>query len=208
MKKAFLFLMLCIGVHITYAQEVYTSSGRADHAQKKKKVSGYDPSKLILGGSASLGFGSDYADFGLSPFVGYRFSERFSAGVGVGYQYTKLPIALYDPSIGAYTTFSTKFNTITPNLWGRFFVWNNIFVSGIFENDFVNYKGYDNDNNGDIVSVKKNVYVPCMLLGAGVKQPIGGRTSAIAEILYDVVQNQYSPYLNTPVIRVTFCVGL
>jgi hypothetical protein len=213
MKNIVCALVLCMSVALASAQEVYTSSGRPDHpghVKKEKKTKGYDPSKLIIGGSLIAGFADGYADVGISPFVGYRITDRFSAGVGIGYEYIKQQQWLYNQTIGNYQNYPSQANIISPSLWARFFVYRNIFVVANFEYDLMNFNDYNYDvtGNGNIDQEKLNVGVPCLLLGAGIRQPLGGRLSAILEGMYDVLQQPYSPYLNEPDLRLSICVGL
>jgi len=208
--KYFALILLCFSIYTSaVAQDVYSSSGRPDHAKKQKKEEGFDPSKLILGGGIGLGFGNQYADIVIAPTVGYRFTNHFAAGIGLGYEYYKNQLTIIDPYYGTLTTYPEQANIITPNIWGRYFVWRNIFIDGTFEYDLIRYSQYTyTDNFGNIVTGKYNVNVPCLLGGLGVKQPLGGRAYAYFEILYDVLQNTNSPYYGTIVPRAGILVGL
>lgn len=203
MKYIIPILMLCVGMTAS-GQEVYSSSGRPDHAQKHKKQQGFDASKLIFGGGFVASFGSGYSDFGISPVVGYRFTEHFAAGVGLGYEYLKSQLTFYDPNTGYYVNYPTQANIIYPSIWARYLVWRNIFVDGTFEYNMLRYSQYY-DSNGYPISFSVNV--PCFLLGAGVKQPLGGRVYFFGEILYDVLQNVNSPYYGTIIPRAGVLVG-
>ncbi len=213
MKYILFVLMMGIGLQAATAQEVYTSSGRPESVVKKKKAQrpkGYDPSRLIIGGGFAAGFGSGYADVGLFPVVGYRFTDRFSAGIGLGYEYQKQSYYLTDPGpSAAVNLYSSNASIISPNIWARHFVYHNLFVSGIFEYDLQYLNGaVDDPYQGAIVNEKFNENVPCLLLGGGIRQPLGGRVSVIAELLYDVLQQPYSPYLNEPVVHFGIVAGL
>ena len=48
----------------------------------------------------------------------------------------------------------------------------------------------------------------CWLTGAGFKQPLGGRTTLVFEVMYDVLQADYSPYKNQLIYRGGIYVGL
>jgi hypothetical protein len=208
MKYIISILILLIGINTLVAgQDTYSSSGRPDHAQKHKKEQGYDPSRLIFGGGVVLAFGTGYADLGISPIVGYRFTNNFSAGVGIGYEYLKSTVAFYDPNTGYYQNYQNTANIISPNIWARYIFWRNIFVEGTFEYDILNYGQYYTDNFGNLASGSYSVNVPCLLMGAGVKQSLGGRASLFIEILYDVLQNPNSPYYETVVPRAGIVFG-
>lgn len=188
MKYCVVALLLFIGISHVSAQDVYTSSGKANY--KKKKHKGFDPDKLIVGGGLNLGIGDGYANAGISPVAGYRFTDHFSAGIGLGYQFYKAP-DYYDPNTDK--TYYAYENIVYPSLWGRYFVWRNIFTDLTFEYDFI-YLKEPLDKYGQLNTTKSTVTNPCLLLGAGIKQPIAGRVAIYAELIYDVLQGDYSPY--------------
>src|SRR6185437_14051202 len=95
MKYIISVLMVSLCISMASAQDVYTSSGRPQHAKKEQQQKGFDRDRLIFGAGAVVGFGNGYADLGVSPFVGYRFTDHLSAGVGLGYQYLKYQQYLY-----------------------------------------------------------------------------------------------------------------
>lgn len=199
-KVVFIFLLLAsLGVN---AQEVYNSSGKANY-KNKKSSSGYDADKLIVGGGVILGFGTGYANLGASPIVGYRFAKRFSAGVGVGYQYNKYPYYI-DPFENVHYAYM---NIVYPNLWARYFVYRNIFINATYEYDFISLKR-PLDNYGNLNQTKLNVTNQCLLAGVGLRQPLGGRVSFYGELFYDVLQGKYSPYpKNSPSLRFGIAAG-
>ena len=68
----------------------YIAVAASRNARKKGKAQdhkGFDPSRIICGGGFGFGFGSVTNIEQLSPIVGYRFTDQFSAGIGLGYQY-------------------------------------------------------------------------------------------------------------------------
>jgi hypothetical protein len=204
MKRIIVVLLLCTGFTCASAQEVYNSSGKPGYHKKTKNNKGYDPDKLIIGGSLNGGFYGDYANAGISPMVGYRFAPHFSAGVGLGYQFYKYPDYI-DQFYQAHYAYE---NIVYPSIWARYFVYRNIFIDASFEFDFINLKEDALDNFGNPVKIKTNVTQPCLPIGVGLRQPLGGRVSAYAELIYDVIQGTYSPYpKHSPDIRIGFGVG-
>jgi len=205
MKNIILVLILCLGVHLSSAQEVYNSSGKGKPGfqKKTKKKKGYDPDKLVLGGSLNAGYYGDYANAGIAPFVGYRFAPHFSAGVSVGYQFYKYP-EYYDYYHNPHYAYE---NIVFPAIWARYFVYRNIFVDATFEYDFINtqYPPYTINNPEPYKTFNTN---SCFLIGVGIKQPLGGRFSGFAELFYDVLQNNISPYYGPPQVKVGFGVGI
>jgi hypothetical protein len=210
MKYVVAMLLLCLSLQAATAQDVYTSSGKSvDHPyQRKKGNNGFDPSRIIVGAGFVAMFGSQYTDLGASPILGYRFTERFSAGVGFGFEYVKSQIQLYDQNSGAYANYPEKSTNYYPSVWAREMVYRNFFVEGIGEYVITNYNTYDYDVNYNVAQEKINVGVACLLLGGGLRLPVGGRVAMVPEVLYDVLQNQYSPYYHMIDFRIGACVGL
>ncbi len=197
MKNLVVVMLLLICFSGAKAQEVYNSSGKA-HYKNKKNNGGYDADKLIIGGGMNLGFGNGYTRVGASPIVGYRLTKHFSAGVGLGYQYYKYP---YDEFHSIYM------NIVYPNLWARYFVYRNIFLSANYEYDIISLKS-PLDRYGNFNETSEKATNNCMLLGVGFKQPLGGRVSFYGELYYDLLQGQYSPYpKNYPGIRFGIAAG-
>ena len=187
MRKIVFIFLLCLSASAVMAQEVYNSSGKTNY--KKKKEKGYDPDKLVLGGGMNLSFGNGYANVGVSPIVGYRFGKHFYAGVGLGYQYYKFPDYI-DPFNNVYFSYM---NIIYPNVWSRYVVYRNIFVSSAIEYDIISLKR-PLDRYGNLKQTTYKVDNRCLLIGVGFRQPLGGRVSFYGELFYDVLQGEYSPY--------------
>ncbi|MBA3828205.1 MAG: hypothetical protein H0X33_04650 [Taibaiella sp.] len=210
MKYLVIIMLLSLGLNRASAQEVYNSSGHKNYKQKKVNK-GFDPSKLVYGGGAVAGFGNGYADLGISPMIGYKFTNDFIAGIGLGYEYLKVDQQVYDQSTGSYFTAPAKANIIYPGVWARYFVYRgsfgSFFVEGNFEYDLMYFSAYNYDNNYNPVAQKASFQVPCLLMGGGLSQPVSDRVSLLVEVLYDVLQQQNSPYLHIPVIRGGIVVG-
>ena len=204
MKNLIIVLLLCIGVTTASAQEVYNSSGKKTY--KKKKKTGYDPDKLIVGGWLNLGLGSGYVNVGVAPIVGYRFTKFLSAGIGVGYQYTRFPIFITptDPNQPTYI----NNHMLYPSVWSRCFVYRNVFLSTAYEYDFI-FQRPGLNNFGVLVDKTFHVTNSCWLVGVGLKQSLGGRVSYYGELFYDVLQGENSPYPHgSPSIRFGIAAGL
>jgi len=204
MKKTVFILLLSLGFTCAQGQEVYNSSGKPGFHKKTSKHKGYDPSKLILGGEFTLNFGGGYIAAGIAPMVGYRFSKNFEAGIAVGYLYNQQPDQYFTNNY-PYPSFYDKSNVFYPSIWTRYFVYRGLYVTGQLEYDFISLKE-PIDNVGDMAS--ENVNATCLLMGLGLKQPIGGRASFFIEVMYDVLQEQNSPYLNNIVPRAGIAVGM
>lgn len=189
MRYIVVVLLLSLSVTYASAQEVYSSSGKPGYYKKTKKKTGYDPDRLIVGGGINGGINGDYINAGLAPFVGYRITKAFSAGVGMGYQYYRFPDYVDQNNRVYYGTM----NIFYPNIWTRCFLYRNLFVDATYEYDFINLKS-SLDNFGNLDPTRSQVTNSCLLLGAGLRFPVSGRVSFYGELFYDVLQGRYTPY--------------
>lgn len=206
--------MLCIVAQGAMAQEVYNSSGKKGTPKKKDlKPKGFDMSRVVLGGGANIGFGNGYANLGISPMIGYKITDNFAAGVGLAYQYYRNkyePVELIGPggnSYGIYP-FDRKTSLYTGSVWLRYLVWRNFFVH--VQPEYMNIgvpTNFQMDNSGRIVADEEREWVPAVLVGGGIRQPITGSLSLFFMLLYDVVQDPSSPYGNNINLRVGFNIG-
>ncbi len=142
--------------------------------------------RVYLGGNFGAQFGSvTFID--LSPLAGYMITPKFSAGVGITYQY--LNYKFYDASFSTY-----GWRTFVRRNVGRQF-----FLHGEFENLSIQFF-----NAGSAEATRE--WVPGLFAGGGLFQPIGRggggfMISALYNVLYDNVR---SPYNSPLVLRVGF----
>jgi hypothetical protein len=194
------------------AQSTYRSSGKPKYnSNKKKKNEETFVQKLIFGGGIGLAFG-DYTNISVTPVIGYRITDNFSAGIGFGYQYVKIKnfFEVEDPnSPGFYDYYDLKANLFSASIWARYIVWRNLFAHAELEQNYMSFKspGYDPNGSGNIIETTDKYQAPCLLLGGGYRQPMGDRASVNFTLLYDVLQDTYSPYGNQPFIRIQFLAG-
>lgn len=205
--------MLCLAAagFNTMAQEVYSSSGRPVNEKNKfadeEEPRGFDPSKLIFGGGFVFGIGGGVTNLGLMPVVGYRFTDKFAAGIGLGYQYYKVKDAFaeVDAQGNVIRTIDYKTSIYKGSIWARYVIFRNLFIHLEPEMNSLEKPPYLDANNN--LQLHDRILVPSLLAGAGLRQPISDRVSFVAMILYDVLQEPYSPYLNTIDVRIGINVG-
>ncbi len=214
MKRTLLVLLAgCLFAGTATAQEVYSSSGKPLNKSqtdvKSEKL--IEPGRLIVGGWGLFGIGSGVTNIGITPILGYRITDDFSAGIGFGYQYLHVKdYYLVTTSLtGPSERRPLNAHIYSPSVWARYVIWNNIFAHAEYEHNITSYKEYINNTLVDppYEERKVNLSVPCMLLGGGLRQPVGARSSFVFMVLYDVLQNEYSPYRNTIAIRFGFNYG-
>lgn len=156
---------------------------------------GFDRSKLILGGSVGLVFG-DYTNVDVSPMVGYRFTEYIAAGVNVNAQYGQFT-SRYNGNIAQ----RDKYTIFGGGVWGRVYPLPMLFVHIQPEYNFISQNSTVYNTNDQKQTFKSNYGVPSLLVGAGYTQGVGGRVGIGISILYDVIQDNRSPYNNGLVYR-------
>lgn len=208
MKKGFLTLLLALLAAGLHAQDVYTSSGRPQrrNASSRTTKKGFDPDRLVFGGGLALGFGS-VTNLGISPIVGYRITDRAVAGIGLGYQYFRIKDAYQNPQTGTYENYNQ--HVFTPSVWGRYLVFDNFFVQAEYEHNFISYNrlAFDPAGTGNVVNLTERISVPALLAGVGYRQPLSDRTSFLIMALYDVIQDEFSPYGKQIIFRFGVNVG-
>jgi hypothetical protein len=205
-----------------HAQQSYrSSSGNASKkptsSQQKK---GFDIDRLIYGGGMFGGGGNNSIAIGLSPMVGYRITDFWSAGISLGYRYfyTKDYFRLYNNTWQRHDYYNLNQHIFTPGVWTRLRVFKNIFTHFEFENVVTSFKYYEAvpQNNFEHIGYRITDNVPCLLVGGGLRQPLGDNSSFVFYGLYDVLQNvnmrqdpnnpnrniSRSPYARTLDIRV------
>lgn len=145
--------------------------------------------KVYFGGGLGLQFGT-ITQIEVSPLAGYRFTPRFSSGIGLTYHYYK----------------DTRFDFSTYIYGGSVFTRLNVF-SSIFahaEVEPLNVASYEYDPNspsGNVITVRK--WVTGVLVGGGYSQSLGKNSSAYILLLWNINETADSPY-NNPIIRVGF----
>ena len=207
MKNILVAIAFCFGVSSVSAQEVYSSSGKSmaqvkRDKERKAKPHGFEPSRIVFGGGFGLGIGA-VTNISVSPIIGYRFTDKIAAGVGLGYQYirAKEGRVFYD-----IVTAQPFYKPITatcfyPSVWARYSIWKNIFAHVEYQHNFLTVKDFEYGYvNGEqtIIATKTSVNAPTLWLGAGARQPLSDRVSFIMLVLYNVIPDKYNLY-NGPI---------
>ncbi len=138
--------------------------------------------KMYFGGTFMFTIGS-YTSIGIWPLVGYKVAPKLSVGLQPGYEYLK-----YNSYYGG------EFETSNYGLrvFSRYRVIPQAYVHAEYAT--INYGWQSYNSAGDIVETRD--WVPFLFLGGGVSQKMGGSTYAYVQILFDVINNENSPYRN------------
>jgi hypothetical protein len=149
--------------------------------------------RIYFGGNFGLNFGTNYTVVELSPIVGYKITERLSAGFGITYIYYKQKIPAYN--------FTYETSIYGGNVFTRYFFTESLFAhveGGALNLDVpAIYYPYE----------LAREWVPNLLVGGGYRSMIGQRASFMIMLLYDVIDDPNSPYRN-PILRVGFGFGI
>jgi hypothetical protein len=150
--------------------------------------------RIVTGGGLGLGFGSQVDYISISPLVGYRVTERFLAGTGITYRYTKYK----------YYTPALKLVDWGFNPFLRYTIFSNIFLQAEYE--YLNYEFPTSPEE----SIRKEFN--SFLAGGGFVQPIGDKAAFYITALYNFsyvepLSGQYSPYYSPLILRAGVTVG-
>lgn len=168
MRLIYLFTFALIFSMGSYAQQDIIFVERTS----ERPTSSFDKSKLYYGGYVNVSFGK-YTVIGLAPLVGYKLTPKFSLGSQVSYEYSS-----YSENSGSNYGLS---------VFSRYRVVPQFYLH--VEYSVMSYKVYK--LNGD-----DRKLVPFLFLGGGLSQAISKNTWFTAQVLFDVLNNNNSPYKN------------
>lgn len=184
---SFLFLSLVFGFHL-FAQDpvkvdtVVVEKVKTDTVYVVEQQQAQQPSNSVLnsnrvyfGGYVGATFGS-YTSVSVEPLIGYQLTKRLSLGGKFSYEYISDKRYEEDYSASNYGLSVFSRMRVTQRLYGH------------VEYSAMNYKLYDLNGESD------RTWVPFLYVGGGIIQPISAHTSFYAEVLFDVLQNENSPY--------------
>jgi hypothetical protein len=133
------------------------------------------PDRLYYGGFVTLTLGS-YTVIGATPLIGYKVSPQFSIGTQLSYEYFSDKRGSNDFSSSNYgASIFTRYRFI-PELYGH------------LEYSYMNY-----EFNASLIGDKRQ-WVPFLFVGGGFSQPISNTTWLNAQVLFDVIQDENSPF--------------
>jgi len=164
----------------------YCSNSSAQPQEVKDQTFGQ---RLVFGGNLGLQFGS-YTFIDISPNVGYRVTDQLIAGIGMTYIYYSVDDIYYK-----YST-----NIFGGRVFSKYYLIENLFAH--VEYEILNMEVPDDFNYNKFS--RKNI--PSLFIGGGYRQMIGNRSAFEVELLYNVIEERYSPYQN-PIIRAGFAFG-
>jgi hypothetical protein len=185
LQLVFLFLIAATGA---FAQDEGSDEPR-----------GFQKDRLFTGGSISFGLGTNTFQVGGSPVFGYSVANWLDAGVVANYNYVSYrDVYMNNDKLRSSTYGGGVFTRIYPL---RF-----LFAQAQLEHNFIRQKyipgnGFENETS--------NVEANSLLVGVGLATERYARDSRpyfYLALLFDVLDNQYSPYLRSdgsiiPILR-------
>ena len=197
MRKCF-FLLLLLLTMLPVSMNAQLSSN---------SISTFNPEKLIFGGTFGFGLSNDFWSLGVSPQVGYKLTDQFHVGAGVGYSYAKR-----NSDYSVYTLIPEYNNqwldkyhwvdvpyhytekSVSFNLFAHYYPWRNLIFSVKPEIMHTWYRA-----TFDKQKFSEDRFVPAVVVGGGIHlRPF------ILQLNYELIQNEYSPYSD----NVFFSVGV
>ena len=170
-------------------QKAQQSAQQPATQKPAKQAQKINKNKIYYGGYANLSFGK-YTVIGAEPMIGYKLTPKLSVGGKFSYEYIK--DKRYNEE---YSTSNYGFS-----VFSRLRVTQGLYAHA--EYSTMNYQLYYEDGSN------KRKWVPFLLVGGGISQPVTKNTWFNAEVLFDVLQNKNSPYKPwEPFFSVGFGVG-
>ncbi len=178
-------LALCLTASFT-AQAQYVEGDDTLSTQQEPRPEWRD--RIIPGGNFGASFGN-ITFVQLAPLIGYRLTDRASAGLGFNYIYMRVR-----DQWGTYSS-----SLYGPRSYGRYMLTPNLFAQGEFE--YLNVEAYD-----PLINDYARRWFSIPLLGGGFMVPFGQRGGFSFTALYNLNhQPGVPPYGGSPfVIRTGF----
>ncbi|MCX7862272.1 MAG: hypothetical protein N2449_04695 [Bacteroidales bacterium] len=180
MKWVF-FIFILLSAKVLSAQEFFSEQNAPNNTKNK-----FSFDRFFFGGNFGLQVGN-YTIIELSPLIGYRITERFSAGTQINYSY--IHVSQFNLSTSIYG--SSAFLT--------YYLSKKIFLRSEYEWLSLESRYF----NPAIYQTQKRFSVHSVLVGGGYREQIGERSYINLMILWNLNESALSPYQN-PIIRMSF----
>jgi hypothetical protein len=171
MRRIFLCILFFILSSTWLLAQQNDTIQRNPFMEKKPPKKGFTQN-FYFGGNFNFTIGN-YTSIGVWPLIGYKATPKLSFGLQPGYEYLK-----YDRvGGGSFETSNYGIRTFT-----RYRIIPEAYAH--VEYAAINYESWDNER----------IWVPFLFVGGGYTQQIGGNTFAYVQLLFDVINNENSPY--------------
>jgi hypothetical protein len=185
--------------------EIGINLSKQELGDKKK----FDKTRLLFGGGIGVGGVGNAFSFNIQPMVGYRFTDKFHAGITLGFTYFTQQIEYNNLLSGVPEIYKSKSSIISASMYARYFVWDMLFAQVEPEiNSYDVGELYYSTTTGKLLKAPSRLAIPSFLAGVGYGSRLGGISYMTIIVMYDLVQNPNSPYYKVPVIRGGLNLGL
>lgn len=184
MKKIIFFILLLFFVYNLDAQYL------------EKEPPPTPVQRIFYGGNLDMAFGM-VTQISLSPEVGYRITNRLSAGVGIDYMFVyseeyNFKGSIFGGNVFASFTVIKSLGDLIPFLGTDM----GILIYGQFS--YTNMGKFYSVLSGD-----EPMWIASPMLGLGFQVPIGQRSYMLLSVMYNFDESMYSIYSN-PVVKVSY----
>ena len=187
-------MLVLLTVLVSYPQT--TTPDTTKPSQQPQEVQQQQPSKWYYGGTIGFNFWGDYFYLSVNPLVGYQVSPKFSVGGKLQYAYI---------NDQRYEGLELTSHNYGAGLFARYRPIYQIYLHAEF--DYASYENYTIYANPYRAESERN-WVPFLLLGGGLVQRVGPNAAVYVEVLFDVIQDENSPYEDwDPIISIGGGVG-
>ncbi len=185
----FAVVALSFGQNETQSTQDTTAFTQQTTQPEQQSVQKQKQKRVYFGGNVGFSFGS-YTRIGIYPLVGFKITPKLSIGLKIGYEYLK-----YNNSVDEYST-----SNYGGSIFARYRIIPRLYV----------HVEYEATNYG-LLDINSDVYrqwVNFLYLGGGYSQPIGGNAYLNLQVLFDVLNDENSPYNSwEPIFSVGVAVG-
>jgi hypothetical protein len=129
--------------------------------------------RIYYGGSVVFTFG-DVTRIGVYPMVAYKIRPKLSIGLEAGYEYVK------------YDDFDQSANNYGGSVFARYRLVPQLYAHAEYQ--LINYEIFTSP------TTSTREWIPYLLVGGGLAKHMGQRTWAYVEVLFDLLQDEKSPY--------------
>ena len=189
MRKILLLIFIFISGWVTAQTDddyVPSDDSKPQEEEKEKEK----PSPLIdrfySGGSVDFQLSNNYLFFKLAPVLGYNLTKKFSVGTGLTYMY-----------------FKDYFYKESTSIYGG-----SIFSRYLIGDNLIAHAEYEMLSRDDISGFNRGrQIVPIFLVGAGYRQHFSKNSYFQILILFDLIDDDLSPYTGGRSIPLVFRTG-
>lgn len=189
-KNHILFLLVIIaGLSVAQVDSVYYGDNPSQKRMKQRSQRNSDlRERLMYGGNFAVWFGN-YTYINLSPTIGYRLTDKMQVGIG----------GIYNYSSYRYKNAHYFQNIYGSHVFARYLVYDYLFVQGQY--DRLNQPNYLLYNYKD-----QRVWVDYVMVGGGLRQPLGKHAAAMTTIMFNLTPSPLSVYSN-PYVQIGIMAG-